>query len=236
MPTSGFLAPEGWLPEGGEMTAALAEQKYKMVLEAAVVHHEANRYIELRVAAASGDLSRIKSLFGEGESTFGLGSDGTSLVYVAAEKGHFHCIPFLIKMEGVNIIDGHGQTPLWLASNEGRLPVVRELLRADADPNAPNRDGGTILSAAAQEGHLSVIRELVKHGARHAPDELPDERGDVGFTPLHMAAQEGFGDVVRYFVREMGIDPRVATRDGQLPIDLARESGHSKIVAFLESA
>merc|ERR1719478_222786 len=131
-------------------------------------------------------------------------------------------LPFLSTLENVNALDNEGWTALWQATYYGRGALVSELLRLQADPNVRNRDSGTILAIAAQEGHLQIIREIVKAGAKHVPDELPDERGDVGYTPLHMAAQEGFVDVVKFFLWKICISPSITTRAGFKPVDIAK--------------
>jgi ankyrin repeat protein len=55
--------------------------------------------------------------------------------------------------------------PLYLASGEGRLDVVRYLLDEGADVNAREQFGNTALSEAVYYGQTPVIKELVLHGA-----------------------------------------------------------------------
>lgn len=54
----------------------------------------------------------------------------------------------------------------------------------------------------------------------------------TGCVPLHYAASKGNFDAVKRLL-EMGAPHLPRASDGQLPIDYARESGHSQIVEYL---
>lgn len=54
---------------------------------------------------------------------------------------------------------------LWIASQEGHLPVVKELLAARATVDLARQDGGTALFKAAHKGHYDIVVELIGHGA-----------------------------------------------------------------------
>lgn len=72
----------------------------------------------------------------------------------------------LLHLAGANV-NAHGNSgrPLFLASGEGKLDVVRYLLDEGADVSAREDSGGTALSEAAYYGHLDVIKELLLRGA-----------------------------------------------------------------------
>jgi ankyrin repeat protein len=52
----------------------------------------------------------------------------------------------------------NGMTPVYVASQEGHLEVVRELLGSDADPNMASDDGSTPLSIATKRRHIKVVQ------------------------------------------------------------------------------
>jgi ankyrin repeat protein len=65
--------------------------------------------------------------------------------------------------------DRNGRTLLMLASLEGRLEIVSELLRSRADSNLADAAGQNALTLAAIRGHDDVVRALLAAGAQ-VPD------------------------------------------------------------------
>ena len=55
--------------------------------------------------------------------------------------------------------------PLYIASEEGHLDVVRLLVEQRADINKASNDGGTPLLIASSKGRVDVVRVLLEHGA-----------------------------------------------------------------------
>jgi len=89
------------------------------------------------------------------------------------------------------IAHADGATPLLIASGNGQLELVRELLSQGAAVDAALRDGATPLFIASEGGHLEVVRELLARGA------AVDAAKKSGVTPLSIARQKGHLDVVR---------------------------------------
>jgi ankyrin repeat protein len=56
---------------------------------------------------------------------------------------------------------------------------------------------------------------------------------DHGWSPLHLAAENGHLSVVEYLIN-MKASFDVLDNDGKRPLDLARKNGHSGIELFLE--
>lgn len=78
-------------------------------------------------------------------------------------------------------------------------------------------------------GSTSVAQLLLDHGA----DPNVADRSTRA-KPLHDAARSGFLDTVRLLVLH-GADPGARDQSGCRPVDLARDEGHTDVVAFLES-
>jgi ankyrin repeat protein len=85
-----------------------------------------------------------------------------------------------------------GFTPLWAASKNGHLPVVRLLLEKKASIDARAWEGETPLIAAAAAGQTSIVKYLIENGA----DETL--RDGSGWTARKWAEVREHGDTYRY--------------------------------------
>ena len=56
---------------------------------------------------------------------------------------------------------------------------------------------------------------------------------NLGWTPLHIAAENGHLDIVKYIVQDLD-ERNPKTINGETPISLARDINHHEIVTFLE--
>ncbi|XP_059213534.1 cyclin-dependent kinase 4 inhibitor B [Centropristis striata] len=117
---------------------------------------------------------------------------------------------------------------LTTAAANGNTADVEDLLRAGAQVNGVNCFGRTALQVMMM-GSTSVAQVLLNHGA---DPNLADRI--TGTTPLHDAARTGFLDTVRLLVHSEA-DPHARDNKNNLPIDLAKENGHKKVVDFLQS-
>ena len=66
-------------------------------------------------------------------------------------------------MDGDN--NDNGETPLWTASQNGDVDLVRLLIDAGALINQANTNGATPLYVASQNGHVNVVLVLIDAGA-----------------------------------------------------------------------
>ena len=68
----------------------------------------------------------------------------------------------MLEYRCVNHQTGNGATPLYLACQEGHLPVVEYLVKdCGADVHLKAHDGMTCLHAASHMGHQTVVVWLV---------------------------------------------------------------------------
>ena len=102
-------------------------------------------------------------------------------------------------------------TALHSASFEGRLQVVRCLLRFGMDVNTRNLWNCTPLLLASWKGHCDVVQFLLNHGT-----EL-DLRDDFQNSPLTMAAYFGHVDVIRLLL-EHNADVNSQDDRGRTPL------------------
>ena len=101
------------------------------------------------------------------------------------------------------------------AEYTGNPTIVRLVLQAGADPNAPDDDGLTPLHWGAENSNPMVVTHLLDAGA-----DL-NARDNDGYTALHWAAaQSGNGRVVKALL-DRGADPFAESNDGRTPLHSA---------------
>jgi uncharacterized protein len=147
---------------------------------------------------------------------------------------------------------GSAETPLhWVASSDD-VAVLDALLEAGADIEAPGAifTGGSPLSDAVVFAQWRAARRLVERGAATtlwqaaALGLLDAVRGFVSMQPpppreditnaLWNACRGGQLQVAEYLF-EHGADLTWVGHDGKTPLDVARESGVSELIQWLES-
>ncbi|KAJ9441313.1 hypothetical protein DIPPA_08168 [Diplonema papillatum] len=87
-----------------------------------------------------------------------------------------------------------GRTALHIASENGRLKVVKELIAAGAKVDVQENDGCTALSAASRWGYSKVVKELIAAGAK------VDVQNYDGRTALYIASENGHSEVVTQLI------------------------------------
>ncbi|CAL1538745.1 unnamed protein product [Lymnaea stagnalis] len=107
----------------------------------------------------------------------------------------------------------YNKQPLHFACshNKGNTGIVRKIIEAEANLNAPDSDGNTCLHIACAEGNIPVVELLIKHGASVNSTDM------VGDTPLVRACYAQSTRLVDILVRA-GCDANVP--EG-LPLEIA---------------
>ncbi|XP_055360038.1 ankyrin-3-like isoform X23 [Betta splendens] len=146
----------------------------------------------------------------------------------AARAGNLEkALDYLKNGVDINICNQNGLNALHLASKEGHVEVVAELIKQGANVDAATKQkGNTALHIASLAGQTDVVKELVTHGAN------VNAQSQNGFTPLYMAAQENHLEVVQ-FLLDHGSSQSIATEDGFTPLAVALQQGHDQVVSLL---
>ena len=123
-------------------------------------------------------------------------------------------------------------SPVADAAMRGEADAVRALVARGEDVNQAQGDGMTALHWAARNRDASLARFLIGAGA-----DLGAGTRIGAYTPLHLAAQAGAGEVVEMLLAA-GADPRTATKGtgGARPLHFAARAGDERVVAALLAA
>uniref|UniRef100_A0A7S1BVS6 Myosin motor domain-containing protein n=1 Tax=Corethron hystrix TaxID=216773 RepID=A0A7S1BVS6_9STRA len=114
----------------------------------------------------------------------------------------------LTKMAVANAQDDNGDTPLHLSKCASTVAL---LLDGGANPNIPNENGLCPIHSAVMRNDVESVKLLVTGGAN--VDNADDIRW---FTPLHIAVQAGYIEMVRYLCMICELDYQ--DRDGNTPL------------------
>lgn len=76
---------------------------------------------------------------------------------------------------------------------------------------------------------------LVQTALTDHPEELNTAYAQNGNTPLHVAALNGYTDIIRLLLAQPGIDTTRTNNEGKTALDLAHEKGFEEIVQLLEN-
>uniref|UniRef100_A0A9J7XBX0 Kinase D interacting substrate 220 n=1 Tax=Cyprinus carpio carpio TaxID=630221 RepID=A0A9J7XBX0_CYPCA len=132
----------------------------------------------------------------------------------------------LDKYREVDTRSENGQTALMLASEQGSLEIVQELIRRGANVNLDDIDCWTALISAAKEGHTEVVKELLENNAN------VEHRDMGGWSALMWAAYKGRLEVA-HLLLEKGANPNITGQYSVYPIIWAAGRGHAEIVQLL---
>ncbi|XP_052052269.1 ankyrin repeat and SAM domain-containing protein 3 isoform X4 [Apodemus sylvaticus] len=200
-------------------------------LGAQVSREELDVPLDLHTAASIGQYEVVKECVQRREVDLNKKNGGgwTPLMY-ASYIGHDTIVHMLLEAGvSVNVPTPEGQTPLMLASSCGNESIAYFLLQQGAELEMKDIQGWTALFHCTSAGHQQMVKFLLESGANANVREPV-----YGFTPLMEAAASGHEIIVQYFLNH-GV--KVDTRDhsGSTARMLARQYGHMKIVALMET-
>jgi len=127
-----------------------------------------------------------------------------------------------------NDADPEGVTPLHRAAQYGHDDVIKILKDFDADPNVSDRDKMTPLHRAVEGGFVGAAMALCS--GRKEAHRSP--RGPNEVTPLMLAAQYGYNEVVELLLK-LDADPSLTDSRGDTARDRAEKYGQDHIYYIL---
>ena len=188
----------------------------------------ANSYDDFFVAIRRDDASTITALVARGFDPNTLDPKGQNGLMMALAEPAPKAAQALLQVSkiDVNAHNRQGETPLMIASLNGELDLVRELIAKGADINKP---GWTPLHYAATRGHLEIMSLLLENSA------YIDAASPNGTTPLMMAASYGTPAAVKLLLDE-GADPTLKNQKGLNAINFAQRASRPDSAELIAAA
>ncbi len=165
-------------------------------------------------------------------------------IYLSAQKGSLDIIRALIEeikispriddlRDIINSEDLNRKfTPLFVASFNGHIEIVKILLEHGADINKINTSEGgdevTPLIAAVQCGHVEIVKILLDQGAYIDKPEVEHE-----FTPLVAAVQFGHVEIVKILLSSPLVDVDKRRKDGESALFFAIKAKQFSLMELL---
>lgn len=156
-------------------------------------------------------------------------------LWSAAAAGNASLVEKMLKAGACPDIERDGLSALCIATLNGHVDAVMLLCEGGADPDAvATADGdvcgATAMSLAAIGGNATIIDLLIEAGGT-VDAVLPQN----GCTPLYMAADNGYVDVVQALLAA-GADLHRTSATGASCVCAAARSGQSAVILVLANA
>ncbi|CAB3380308.1 Hypothetical predicted protein [Cloeon dipterum] len=219
-----------------------------------------NNSVVLLEAAARNDIDEVRYLLKQGVDPDATNEDGLTALHQCCIDDNEKMLLLLLEFgANVNAEDSEKWTPLHAAATCGHLHLVKILVAHSANLLAVNADGNMPYDICEDEPTLDFIEgEMAKQGVtQELIDEtrgstelqmlrelqdIVDKGGDLemcdethGATPLHIAAANGYLQVVD-FLLDHHVSTDVKDRDLWQPVHAAACWGHLEVVEALVQA
>jgi ankyrin repeat protein len=197
---------------------------------------QAASYKGLHAAAHQGDARQIATLAAAGADLNARDDNGRTPLHVATFARQREAIAALVKAgAGIDLLENDRYDAVTIASVANDEETLRLLLSLGASAKqVTSRYDGTALIAAAHLGHDGVVRQLIAAGAPL------DHVNNLHWTAVIESIVLGDGGARHQATLKAligaGADLRLADRQGNTPLALARSRGYSEMVGMLEKA
>ena len=181
---------------------------------------------EIYRAAAEGDTNILEGM-PSADLRVQLTPNKNTVLHIAAQFGQLKCVAWIIQhysadsslLQWPNL---KGDSPLHLAAREGHLEVVKALIRAAKTDSERDFESGmgeykAMLRMTNNEND-TALHEAVRYHHPEVVELLSEEDPEFtyganlsGGTPLYMAAERGFRDLVKIIIENTTLIPPAHT-------------------------
>ena len=178
------------------------------------------RVSPLHIAVANGLQDSVCLLLDSNADVNRLDHHNRSALHIAVKKAD--CISarmLLFRGANVNGLDQNGLSPLQLASKYGHVELVRILLEHSAQIFHEGRKGPSPLHIAALEGHVPLIDIFSRYVDVNLKVQCTEDGKEK--TALHLAAERGLIETVRFLLDRFGASVNVFDSDSQTALHCA---------------
>ena len=196
-------------------------------------------------AAQAGNFEKVQEMYYKNQELQDARTPyGKSPMHIAAEKGYLEIVQFFLDQGFyVNNLEKckipflefyFRRSPMRLAAKAGKRNIVEFLLKRGGE-----MDPVKAIFEASQDNDIRRIKAVLKGNP-----ELLTVADSTGKMPLHIAAKNGYLEIVKLIIKE-GVDVNLTERDpnpivrkyfGRTPLEYAVTEGHSDVVIALVGA
>jgi 26S proteasome non-ATPase regulatory subunit 10 len=194
------------------------KQAFVKDLDGRIPLHWAVAFTQLEVASMLLNPGKFSGKKIEVEIDDYLDEAGWTALHIAASVGNLEMVKLLLTHEpkpDVNIQTSTGVTPIHLATSKKHVEVAKELFNAGASLRTKDKRSQYPIHRAAAVGCSALVQFFGENS--RSPLNAKDIQG---WTPMHHALAEGFGDVAILLV-SLGADPAVEDSEGKTPLKVA---------------
>nr|XP_011461963.1 PREDICTED: ankyrin repeat-containing protein At5g02620-like [Fragaria vesca subsp. vesca] len=191
----------------------------------------------LYLATEAGFLLTVKLMINSAADQNNSSSIGKSPLHVAVLRRNKEMLGEITRIGyTINLRDDEGRTPLHYAASIGYFEGVCFFLRKCSSEyhycNQPDDKDRLPIYSASRKGHVDIVRVLLQH----FPASKEKSINLAGQNLLHVAAEYGKHNLVRYFLRNRDrFHMLINHRDnhGNTPLHLATIHKHARVVKYL---
>ncbi|XP_067660035.1 ankyrin-3-like [Haliotis asinina] len=180
-------------------------------------------------AAYEGHTNVLELLRNEGADMTFVSDENDSILHAALDSKHMDTVKYVLTNDFVDIDsrNNNGITAVMLAVQGGLAEIFDLMVRKGANMSFVNDDKQTILHMACEEGHSEIVKYIIRENVVNI-----NGRDDEGKTPVLLAAEQGYLDIV-ILLEGKGADLSVVDDWGENILHMLTVEGQLNLAIYL---